>query len=606
VLVFALLAAIGIARLGERSRWIATAAALLVVTAAAAYAHPLFTGAVIPTERPLLPSARVTVPPGWQAAAAYVESRPANGKVVVLPRLDYYQTPTTWGYYGASFLHQLIDRPVIEPLPEAYYRDPEVDALVGRLQAEILRGGDDVSGVLQALGARYVVHRRDLDTAFPGRSLVSTDRLAGRLSDRTDLRHLAGFGPADVYEAPGVRTPEVYAAVPLIEDAGSLAGAQSALVPPRRVAAVPADAGDALGEMTAGGAAAASPTRPGGRLAVELERDAVVVRPFESPSAPLLRLPAPQPPFDIHAGPRRFTVRDLPDGSRRLAVIGPAKLGAGSGFFPSEPIELRPSLTNPVGDCNRYDDRSSRDVGIAADVTGARIRLEARDHAACVVIPIRAARPGRPLRLRLSYRTLTGNPARLCVWQVGPDRCADVPPLDQSPTWHRFDEAVTPAAGTESVRLFLYADGIRGGRRLTRTEYRGVRVASAAPEMAVAVAPIIPLPEVSYRRTAPDEFRVRVEGADRPFLLVAAETFAPGWELEASGRDSVDVKHLRVNGYANGWRVPWTGSYELTISYGPERLAEAARTLDLIAVPLGVVALVLIPRRRRARAAGRA
>lgn len=59
------------------------------------------------------------------------------------------------------------------------------------------------------------------------------------------------------------------------------------------------------------------------------------------------------------------------------------------------------------------------------------------------------------------------------------------------------------------------------------------------------------------------------------------------------------VTHFRVNGYANGWRIPWTGSYELVISYGPERLAQAARRLDLVAIPLGVLALFLAPIRRR-------
>ena len=101
------------------------------------------------------------------------------------------------------------------------------------------------------------------------------------------------------------------------------------------------------------------------------------------------------------------------------------------------------------------------------------------------------------------------------------------------------------------------------------------------------------LPKVSYRRVAPYEFRVRVEGARRPFLLAVGETFARGWRVEAAGRELSGLAHVRVNGYANGWRLP-RGTYELTITYGPERLARSAVRFDLILIPL--VALLWLGR----------
>ena len=71
-----------------------------------------------------------------------------------------------------------------------------------------------MSAVLQALGARYVVLRRDLDLTFPGRSLTSPDLLARGMAGVTGIRRVRAFGEADVYEARRVRTPEVYPAVP--------------------------------------------------------------------------------------------------------------------------------------------------------------------------------------------------------------------------------------------------------------------------------------------------------------------------------------------------------------------------------------------------------
>ena len=173
------------------------------------------------------------------------------------------------------------------------------------------------------------------------------------------------------------------------------------------------------------------------------------------------------------------------------------------------------------------------------------------------------------------------------------------PALLASPGWHSLDATVTPRAGTRSLRLFLYADG--GSLSRTVTEYRDIGINRARSVIAVGVAPLGDLPKVSYRRVAPYEFRVRVEGARRPFLLAVGETFAPGWRVEAEGRELTGLAHVRVNGYANGWRLP-RGTYELTVTYGPERLARWAGRIDLVLIPL-VAALwlgwVAISRRRR-------
>jgi hypothetical protein len=143
---------------------------------------------------------------------------------------------------------------------------------------------------------------------------------------------------------------------------------------------------------------------------------------------------------------------------------------------------------------------------------------------------------------------------------------------------------VTPRAGTRSLRLFLYADG--DGRSRTVTEYREIAINRPRPVVALGVAPLSVLPKISYRRVAPYEFRVRVQNARRPFLLGVGETFAPGWRVEAAGRELTGLAHVHVNGYANAWRLPWKGTYEVTVTYGPERLARWARRTDLVLIPL--------------------
>ena len=201
VLVFALLAALAVDRLMELSTLRAGVAAGALAAAALVYAHPLLSGTVVPDERPLLPSAHVRVPQAWDDVEAYLDSAPRQGKVVVLPQLDYYQAPTTWGYYGTSFLHQFIERPVIEPLPGGYFSDPVVAQHVSSLEQQIEDGGRSVPAVMQALGAKYLLLRRDLQASFPGRSFVAPRRLARELPHTLGLRRVRSFGPLDLYEA---------------------------------------------------------------------------------------------------------------------------------------------------------------------------------------------------------------------------------------------------------------------------------------------------------------------------------------------------------------------------------------------------------------------
>ena len=137
------------------------------------------------------------------------------------------------------------------------------------------------------------------------------------------------------------------------------------------------------------------------------------------------------------------------------------------------------------------------------------------------------------------------------------------------------------------------------------TEYRDVRVQPGRPVAAVAVVPAGGLPRVTYRRVSPFRFEVHVTAARRPFLLATAETYASGWRVTAEHRPPMSLRHLRVDGYANGWQIPWRGTYDLTITYRPEALARAARKLDLIVLPLALLVPIgrRIARRRRRREA---
>jgi hypothetical protein len=313
----------------------------------------------------------------------------------------------------------------------------------------------------------------------------------------------------------------------------------------------------------------------------------------------VVRFPALDAPFRFLVGGQSIVVRDADAITVGTGLTTPPLSKA---FLGPTRLQFSKEVVRRLGDCNKYDNRGLREVGISAQVErhgATTLRLNAREHSACVALPIELPRAHRNFRLRLHYRGVRGNPPRICVWQEGVNECAPLPALDDSQGWHRLGATVRPRTGTSSLHLFLYADG--GGGTPTVTEYRTPVIEPTTQALAVAVEPMLRLPKVSYHRVSPSEFRVHVREARAPFLLVAAETFASGWRIDAPGRAAGSVTHVRVNGYANGWRIPWTGSYELTIEYGPERFARIARRVDLVAIPLGLLALLWRPTRGIAR-----
>jgi arabinofuranan 3-O-arabinosyltransferase len=606
ILVFALLAALGVARLMLLDPRAGAAFALVAVAGAAIYAHPVITGAIAADERPLLPSTHVHVPAEFEAATRSLDDPSRQGKAIALPQLDYYQAPTTWGYYGASFLHQLIRRPVVEVLPGGYYRNAPVADLVRAAEERVRGGGTGLEPILKALGARYIVLRRDLDTSFPGRTFADPRMLSAGLRRSPELRLVSSSNLLEVYEAPQIESPEVYAAAPIFGHRGSAAALTRLLGPQLRdpIAVVPASERGVLAGTGAGDATLAEPLPEADAAAVRLEGGGASVGFTDTGRVPrpesAVEFDTPRPPFRLVVGEADATVRS----AEAQLVISIASRERRR-LRPLTAIELPARLAREVGDCNRFDTRSLGQVGISARVVHpgkqSTLRLRAREHAACLAFPIPQARPRERVHVRFEYRSISGNPPRACIWQEGPDECAASEPIETSPGWHRQEVNFEPKPGTTSSHLYLYADG--GADEPTVTQYRSLATGSPPLPLAIAAVPKVSLPEVTYRRQSPYSFRARVRNARRPFVLVTTETFAPGWKVEASGGRSGDVSQFRVNGYANGWRIPWTGSYDLTIAYAPERPARVARLVDLAAVPIAVLLLVLWPRGFRRRRA---
>jgi arabinofuranan 3-O-arabinosyltransferase len=502
VLTYAVLLAFGVDRAlgagGRGRRRAGAGVAALLSAGIVAAAWPLFTGAVLSDDRAPLPGVHVQVPAEWRAASAAVNRSPVRGKALVLPLNTYYQVTTRWGYHGVDQVpQQLLRRPVIQRLPGGYFGETAgFDALLGRTE-DALSAGDEreAARLLQALGVSHVLVRRDVDPGSQSTAYASADELRAGLSRMRALRSVASSPVVDVFEAPASQDV-VRAASTLvgIDGPDATSRAEAIAATPATAAATQAGAApvDALRvRMPAGRSQLAFRLARGGvhrirrsersalyRLGVEEEAggagrvtlsDATSLRldgrPL--PPRPPLAIPFSRRPTAFSSGGR---LRPLTPG----AVVA---LGAGPvvTYAMAAPRPLREF--SPLEDCNRSDDRSPAEAGLGLARAGdGTVRLRAPAHAACTWVQLDRRPLARAYELRLRHRRLGGAQPRLCVWEQGPDRCAQLEPLGETGArWTTYRTTFSPDARATGLRLYLYADG--GAAEPTAVEYDDLAVA---------------------------------------------------------------------------------------------------------------------------------
>lgn len=435
---------------------------LVLIAAALAFGHPVLTGGVAPVDRSPLPSSRVELPEEWRTLAAAIDADTTTGKVLVLPRLPFYQATTTWGFHGVATLpRDLFQRPVLLDLPGGYFGEhPTVKDLVTTIEHG--RSPALLERALDALDVSHVVIRRDLSDAQAVKPVAATDALLRRLRSSGVFEPAVDHGVAVLLSVADARTgPSIHRPV-----AADHAEGAHVLAVDRSVATV--EAADASAKMGGtvlldGGAAVsrgAAQLHEAGRYRVEAL--ATIARSFR-------------------AEPRRGSVRLL-DGLRirlgdsEMAAGGELVLvGAGDAVPSALSVDGQPVAVAPgdhvdvgtgtvvaalsevggarplaewssVGDCARSNDRRP---SIRSVVSPDGVRLTASAHAACVEAPPAIA--GRAT-VRGSVEVRRGS-GRICVWSDRAGRC----------TWERrFGVGQTDLVAAIDVpadaRVFLYAD----------------------------------------------------------------------------------------------------------------------------------------------------
>lgn len=476
-------------RHAHRARAFATGAVGFVLVAAAVlFGLPVLTGEVAPHDRLPLPSSRVDLPAGWQEVADQVNTDPGQGKVLVLPRLPFYQATTTWGFHGvASLPRDLFSRPTLLNLPGGYFSD---DATVNELVTAVEHGRSPevVARALDALGVSHVVVRRDLSDAQAVKPVARTDALVERLDGTGLFQPATDYNSAILFRVDDFRGgPSVHRAVAAPGAAGAAGvGVMVTGIDPSAAIVEGADGLSSIVVLEPGGAERPTTITVDRSGEYRLEVAATVARSFDvSASNGVLRLaddlavtvdgditveaddvvlraPGTEAPVAVRVDDQTVPVTT----EARIDVPAGADIAALGTVGSSVPLDG----WSPVGDCARHDDR---DPAVAVDHDPDSIRLSARAHAACVdaALPITgpAVIRGDVVVERGSGRMcLWSDAKRSCLWEQRFDASAD--PVEMSAP------LVIPADG----RLFLYADAADGRADVTYHRLR-VRRLEAGP-----------------------------------------------------------------------------------------------------------------------------
>jgi arabinofuranan 3-O-arabinosyltransferase len=492
-----------------------------------AYPYPLYTGGVMPDERPTQPSTHVRVPQEWWDMASHIDADPRPGKVLVLPLDDYYQMPTTWGFFGVdSIANLLVQHPVVQPKPDGYFGDvPGFAADVRAVEAALLAGDlTPVPRLLDAIGVSRVIVRHDLVRGLPNRYFAD-DRVLGAAMAKVPGGRLDVDGMLQLWSfndgvSPTVRTYDRVLDAPGRPDAG---------------AAV-------IGTVDTRTAIAARPLRAPAATSPQVDDTAVVTRDVVHWPVPAVDSGDPVTTVDVAAG--RYTLAQraraaavltprLDTPNRRLVLRDPTAV-----TVDGRPVSRRPDLTvplpagreivalrtgnrtvsldtpgapatvpvgaateltllakarqpadvtdyAPVFDCNNYEPRPWSELGLTQTITdtpqGRTVRLSAADHAACTKVVVRDTKPGAIYRVRLEYRHITGARPQICLWQAGTSGCelSSRPVLDDR--WTAYEQVVTMDGIADELQVILHADVGERLRPKTVTEYRGLRIDALEP-----------------------------------------------------------------------------------------------------------------------------
>jgi len=491
---------------------------------------PMYTGAVVPDQRPLLPSAHVRMPAYWSEMASYVDSLSVDGGLLIMPPDDYYAMPYSWGYYGAdSFVVDMFRRPVLVPNVQGGYVPTSqqlMDAVNLTAKSIVARNWHLAAALTSALNTPLILVRGDIQAPYPGRMILPPDEIAGALRESPAFDLVTSIGPLELFESRSPMTvgTNKFATVDASEPDLRLLAAL-----PTGTALVSADAIDGVPAVLQ-----VPPVDQWHSTGQTLNWESTARDDYRHKLADLTT------GSELMLDKPKSSISDL---AKARVQYEPSPLGDAIRVS----LATRPALTNgdftagpwgPVANCN----------AVSANANESKLEAQVLSHAGPDGLPamqLSAARDsacqsrvlrwhGGPLVIDMMVNRVQGNEPRICLWETGPQECAPLPNVSTSGSWSHYRTSVTPDVGTTSLILFLYADGNASGGVTTIIQYANVQAMEVPSLPAFAL-----ISEPRSSNPAPLD------------LFVAASSFSSAWD--GNGPDA--SKHVLVDGMMNGWLV---------------------------------------------------
>lgn len=185
-------------------------------------------------------------------------------------------------------------------------------------------------------------------------------------------------------------------------------------------------------------------------------------------------------------------------------------------------------------------------------------------------IEVTATKPWQVLKLFLKDGEINNGDSGFIQ---GQDEAEILPTLLSRPFYHIY----TPSSGAKSLKIYLC------NSNMTPPEFENLEFHEIVSPDIVAVDELPEVsrdyPKIEYSKIDPTHYRISVENATSPFVLVFNQSFNSSWQL-----DLQNSGHFTINGYANAWKISKTGTYTLDLLYTPQSNFKKGVIISLISV----------------------
>lgn len=453
-------------------------------------------------KRAVYTQARVSVPKDWLSIARIANQDPET-RTLLLPLTRYYQLGYKWGYYGTDgFVENLFENG-LDPNPQGYFPSESelLDATKLLAQAILVRDWTLVGDLAGVLNVGQILVRSDIATE----TLESPQDLLGSLGTSPLVEKKTWVGSLTLFELN--REPLNTNIVTVDSDNPDLR---------------------LLSELPTGSVLASTPPIPGraaiyeppisdwrlGRGKISVSVPALATYRYQQSALPSDRLSLPS-----HLG-ERAPAWLKPAGTSVTATVEAPELLLDGSFLSG--------LWQPnVGDCDNVDPaKAGLAARIVQNLRTTALQLTAQRDSACEAKTVTGWQRTEPVLLDWQARGVTGTPPRVCLWELGPNRCASMAiRTSENGAWTDSRALVTPPSGTRGLAVFLYADA---EAEPTTVQFRSVSVRAMARRPVILALP----DAVTHRQS-----------------LILDTTFSSAWSLPGSLR----LTHTMGDGLVNIW-----------------------------------------------------